>query len=156
MGYWILLTVLALLLVSLAVITYKKKCSIDYVSFEDSFVKSDLPIITLYNDCYALNFLIDTGSTFSCIDSNILKYLHYTNTNAIREVVSVNGVSNSPVIYMTINDTEDAADELFTVVDMDNSNSVNDSITIHGILGSTFCRKAGFIIDYSKLRVYSK
>lgn len=155
MGYKILFAILTLLIIILVIIIYKKRRSITIVSFKDSFEKSNLPIITLYNDCYALNFLIDTGSTFSCIDSNTLKYLHYSNTNAVREVVSVNGISESPVILMTINDSEDCADELFTVVDMSTSNSVNDGVKIHGILGSTFCRKAKFIIDYSELSIYS-
>lgn len=156
MGYLILLIVLILFLACLAIVVFKKKDSIDSVSFKDSFEKSNLPIITLYNDCYALNFLIDTGSTFSCIDTHTLKYLHYTNTNASREVVTVNGVNESPVILMTINDSTDCVEELFTVVDMGNSNSINDGITIHGILGSTFCKRANFVIDYNELKVYSK
>ena len=156
MGYLILLIALILFLVCLAIVVFKKKNSIDSVSFKDSFEKSNLPIITLYNDCYTLNFLIDTGSTFSCIDTNTLKYLNYINTNASREVVTVNGVNESPVILMTINDSTDCVEELFTVVDMGNSNSINDGITIHGILGSTFCKRANFVIDYNELKVYSK
>lgn len=149
---YILLITVSILLLLVAVYVYKRKNK-NTVSFSDSFNKTDLPIITLYNDCYALNFLVDTGSTFSCIDKTLLKYLHYCETNAIREVISINGVSNSPVILMNINDGEDCIKELFTVVDMTNSNSANDCITIHGILGAPFCRNAKWVIDFNKCEI---
>lgn len=157
MTYKVLFIIICILLLGIIAVVIGKKLlsNINSVSFEDSFKKANLPIITFYNDCFALNFLIDTGSTFSCIDSNILRNLHYKNTNAVREVVSVNGTCDSPVILMSINDSIDCVDELFTVVDMSGSNAVNDGIVIHGILGSTFCKKAGFIIDYKSLKVHS-
>ena len=102
------------------------------------------------------------------IDNEKLTYFHlfataiskvmYNKPLLNRFVINGRKYERNDVTLSFVAKTEftDNANELFTVVDMDNSNSVNDSITIHGILGSTFCRKAGFIIDYSKLRVYSK
>lgn len=134
---------------------FKNNHDYDKISFEESFNKAGLPIITLYNDCYPLNFLVDTGSDDNFIDTNILQYVHYIETDDQHEVICASGSTVSKGIIVRINDGEDTVEEKFYTIDISSVNTYKD-IKINGILGSRFCADAKFIIDFSDMTIYSK
>ena len=134
---------------------FKNSHDYDKISFEESFNKAGLPIITLYNDCYPLNFLVDTGSDDNFIDTNILQYVHYIETDDQHEVICASGSTTSRGIIVRINDGEDTVEEKFYTIDISSVNTYKD-IKINGILGSRFCADDKFIIDFSDMTIYSK
>lgn len=159
MLYKLLILLGVLLLVSFTWLMYKKyNKKVTCVSFEETFKKTGLPIITLYNDCCALNFLVDTGSDVNCINKDKLKYLHYTETNKSGNMVNSSGINKSDVIMMPINDKHDTAVVEFYVLDLSiqfNTIAIYDGVKIDGILGSKFCKDAGLIINYNDYKIYS-
>ena len=134
---------------------FKNSNDYDKISFEESFNKAGLPIITLYNDYYPLNFLVDTGSDDNFIDINILQYVHYIETDDQHEVICASGSTTSKGIIVRINDGEDTVEEKFYTIDISSVNTYKD-IKINGILGSKFCADAKFVIDFSNMTIYSK
>lgn len=134
---------------------FKNNHDYDKISFEESFNKAGLPIITLYNDCYPLNFLVDTGSDDNFIDTNILQYVHYIETDDQHEVICASGSTVSKGIIVRINDGEDTVEEKFYTIDISSVNTYKD-IKINGILGSRFCADAKFVIDFNDMTIYSK
>ena len=127
------------------------------VSFEETFNKTGLPIITLYNDAKELNFLLDTGSDCCVINSTELKYLHYTSSQETISTVDANGISRKRVVNIALNDGADLIYCTFVVMNLsaqfDEIHS-KDGVRIHGILGSKFCKEAGLVIDFENLKVY--
>ena len=146
---------LVVIVVSLIYGIFKNNNNYDKISFEESFNKAGLPIITLYNDCYPLNFLVDTGSDDNFIDTNILQYVHYIETDDQHEVICASGSTVSKGIIVRINDGEDTVEEKFYTIDISSVNTYKD-IKINGILGSRFCADAKFVIDFSDMKIYSK
>ena len=127
------------------------------LSFEDTFNRTGLPIISLCSDGRMMNFLLDTGSDCCVINSKELKYLHYTDSNKKVNTVDSSGISKRGMVNIRLDDGDASVVTEFVVLDLSaqfdeiyNSNKVR----IHGILGSKFCRTAGLIIDYDKLKVY--
>ena len=159
MFYKLLILLGVLLLMSFTWLMYKKyNKKVTWVSFEETFKKTGLPIITLYNDCCALNFLVDTGSDANCINKDKLKYLHYTETNKSGNMVNSSGVNKSNVIMMPINDKHGIAVVEFYILDLSiqfDTIAVYDGVKIDGILGSKFCKDAGLIINYNDYKIYS-
>lgn len=159
MFYKLLILLGILLLVGFTWLIYIR-CNkkVTWVSFEETFKKTGLPIITLYNDCYALNFLVDTGSDVNCINKDKLKYLHYTETNKSGNMVNSAGVEQTKVIKLPINDQCGVAYMEFYVLDLSkqfDTIAQHDGVQIDGILGSKFCKEAGLIINYNDCKIYS-
>lgn len=138
------------------IIINDKHTSNDSISFEETFNKSGLPIITLNNRDYPLNFLIDTGSDVCCINKDSLKYIHYTQTNKKAHFVTTTGPVESQSVVISLNDKEDDVNIEFNVLDFSaqfKEIEEKNGVHIDGILGSRFCGDAGLIIDFSKLIV---
>lgn len=155
MLYKLLILLGVLLLVSSTWLMYHRyKKAHNVISFKESLEKTNLPIIVLYNDVMALNFLIDTGSDDNCIDGNILDHLHYTETGMYNEVSSISGTVMSPIINLPINDGSSVVIERFNIVDLSATN-IDREIKINGILGSKFCKIAELVIDYKHCKIYS-
>lgn len=127
------------------------------ISFEETFNKTGLPVISLYNDSNQLNFLLDTGSDCCVINSKELKYLHYTDIRKKVNTVDSSGINQRNIIRMALDDGNNIVHCRFVVMDLSaqfNEIYNKDKVRIHGILGSKFCKAAGLIIDFNKLRVY--
>lgn len=127
------------------------------ISFEETFNKTGLPVISLFNDSTQLNFLLDTGSDCCVMNSKELKYLHYTNTKKSVSTVDSTGITKRKVIRMRLNDGMDTIWGTFTVLDLSPQFDEiynKDGVRIHGILGSKFCKNAGLVIDFNTLKVY--
>lgn len=130
------------------------------MSFKESMDLCDLPVVTFIHNNKRLNFLLDTGSSKSVIDSNALKDLAYEETNKVGEVFGVDGNKRDiRFIKFSISYKNVDYEEEFQVLDMSApfGNVKSDyGVTLHGILSSTFFQKYKYVLDFAELIAYSK
>lgn len=135
------------------------------ISFKETLALTNLPIITFEhnwgktgNYYMKLNFILDTGSTKSIIDSSILSSLKYKDTDSQFSIHGIEGksiVAESAVIKLKYDDA--IFEEEFQKIDMHKAfNSIKEGTgaTIHGILGNSFFEKYKYVIDFNKLVAY--
>ena len=132
-------------------------------SFEETMTDVGIPIVTLKNGEKEFNFLLDTGSDISHIDSNIKDSL--SDTEEIKgdnlAVTTANGSieGNSSWIRVPLNYKKQSFIEDFMPLDLHDSFEVlkeDTGIQLHGILGGTFLRKYRYVLDYDDLVAYTK
>lgn len=130
------------------------------ISFRQGFDLTELPVITLYQNDKKFNFLLDTGSNDSIIDSNVLDQIEYRETNYISELFGLGGKINKVSICnisLSYKDIEYNYDYL--IHDMSSPfNQIKQSsgVILHGILGSKFFNKFKYVLDFNELIAYSK
>lgn len=156
----IMIILIAVCLIALAVILYKRKPE-GIMSIKESIDLCELPVVTLYNNEKKFNFLLDTGSTDNHISSKALKHMSCTESDKSLNVYGFNGnVDHNKGYNIRLNykDKEfhieayesKALDTSFEMIKKENG------VTLHGILGSKFLTKYGYILDFYKLIVYAK
>ena len=132
----------------------------DVMSFKAGFDLTDLPVITLYQGDKKFNFLLDTGSTDSIIDSNILKEIDYKVKNAVSNLFGMEGQTKqvkSCEITLYFGNKGYTYDYLIN--DMSQAfEQIKDStgVNLHGIIGSKFFNKFRYVLDFAELIAYSK
>lgn len=112
----------------------------------------DTPILSVTQNDISLNFIIDTGSSISAIDSNILKKIKKKQTNKSCEVVGIEGMPLDADVY-EIDFNYNNIKYSHTFVCKDFSTAFNPlqaivHIPIHGLLGCDFFNTYGFAIDF--------
>lgn len=149
---WSLLIIVIAVLLAIKFIREKRA-----LSFEHTFNRTGLPIISLYNDAKQLNFLLDTGSDCCVINSKELKYLHYIDSKKKVSTVDTSGITKRNMIKLRLDDGNDTTVLDFVVLDLSAQFGEiyrKNKVRIHGILGSKFCKDAGLTIDFTKCKVY--
>ena len=132
----------------------------DVMSFKAGFDLTDMPVITLYQGDKKFNFLLDTGSTDSIIDSNILKEIDYKAKNAVSNLFGMEGQTKqvkSCEITLYFGNKGYTYDYLIN--DMSQAfGQIKDStgVNLHGIIGSKFFNKFKYVLDFAELIAYSK
>ena len=133
------------------------------LSFKDTVTDAGVPIVTLKNGEKEFNFLLDTGSDISHIDSTIVDSLsdieeiegnNLTITTANGSIESGNNWIRIPLNYKKQSFIED-----FMLLDLHDTFEVlreDTGIQLHGILGGTFLRKYRYVLDYNDLVAYTK
>ena len=131
------------------------------MSFKEALDLIELPIVTFYQGDKKLNFMLDSGSNFSIIDSNAVNNLklEHTKLNKVNSIIGINGETrNAGFINLKFSYKHINFDYDFQYLDL--SNVVNslkqDGITIHGILGNQFFVKYKYVLDFNDLIAYSK
>lgn len=130
------------------------------ISFKAGFDLTDMPVITLYQGDKKFNFLLDTGSTDSIIDSNILKEIDYKVNNAVSNLFGMEGQTKqvkSCEITLYFGNKGYTYDYLIN--DMSQAfGQIKDStgVNLHGIIGSSFFNRFKYVLDFDKLIAYSK
>jgi len=130
------------------------------ISFGQGFALTELPVVSLYQGNSVFNFLLDTGSNDSIIDSNVLNKIEHTLSdkqsnlygmegnlqvvNKCEITVSYQGV-DYPYEYL-ICDMKQAFDKIKS----------ESGVTLHGIIGSKFFNAYKYVLDFDKLVAYSK
>lgn len=156
----ILLAVVILAIIINGVEDYCKQKKRVNMSFKEAMDLVDLPVITFYNGGKKFNFLLDTGATFSVIDSNVLDNFSHKKLDDEGTLYGMEGnritVSYIRALleYKGMNYEED-----FQVVDMSaafNQVKAESGVTLSGILGSLFFRRYQYILDFESLIAYSK
>lgn len=130
------------------------------ISFKESMDLTELPIVTFYNKDTKLNFLLDTGSNDSHINSSILPSLEYENINRETSVIGFRGDSTeNKFCKMTVFYKNQKFEDEFSIADLDEAFDVvkrESGVQIHGILGSKFFEKYRYVLDFSELIAYIK
>lgn len=130
------------------------------ISFKEAMDLTELPVVTFYNGDKKLNFLLDTGSNVSHINSSIINLLDHTKTNQKTDTIGMEGnkVSND-ICKMTIYYKNQKFEEDFIISDLNDAFDIikqEDGVQIHGILGSKFFEKYKYILDFKELTAYIK
>ena len=152
-----LIIVIVLLIISITeqCILYDKQRHT--MKFNNTFNKTGSPILEFYSNSKKLNFLIDTGSDYSFIDSTILKDIIHKKAD-VTEETSVSGIGGEVPIegyfdvtfyYKNLEYTH-----LFQAFDFKESRNYA-GVTINGIIGNDFLSKYRYFIDFKNLSVYS-
>lgn len=154
-----------LLLVILVAITINaiednRKKNESKISFRESIDLTELPVVTFYNGDKKLNFLLDTGSNVSHINSSVIHLLDHTKTDQKTDTIGMEGnkVSND-ICKMTVYYRNQRFEEDFIISDLNNAFDIikqEDGVQIHGILGSKFFEKYRYVLDFSELIAYIK
>lgn len=129
------------------------------ISIKNPINMVGLPLMTFYNNGRSLNFLIDSGSSMSLIDKNIVcDYIHepLEEKNSIYGMDGIKSTCEKCKIYFT-NDENKEFEETFIIQDMSTAFGYlqkEDNTKIHGILGTTFFVKYKYVIDFRNFQVY--
>lgn len=135
------------------IIFYKpEKEDTHVISFKKNFMKSNTPIITFKHNNKNFNFILDTGSSVSAIDS---KYLHELNHTSLNENIKVVGIEGNPEeVQVCTTQLEYKKDIYNCQLISRNFNGAfgpierETNLTIHGIIGCDFMRKNNIKIDF--------
>ena len=157
----ILLAVGILAIIINGVETYCKQRKIVNMSFKEAMDLVELPVVTFYNGNKKLNFLLDTGSNISQINSSVLPLLDYKKIE--EENMNVIGIEGNKVdtefCEMSITYKDQKFVDRFCIHNLDDAFAIvkeESGVQIHGILGSLFFQKYKYILDYESLIAYSK
>lgn len=162
---FVLKIVFVLLLVGVAAIVahfvdlVRNKSSYDRMSFRETMDLTGLPIVTFRQGENKFNFVLDTGSFSSIIDSRVLDKLQYTELEGKSIGYGVDGVEhymNRVGIVLTYKDKDYS--DAFRVLDMSASFDAfkrDYGVTVHGLLSSAFFERYKYVLNYNELVAYS-
>ena len=130
------------------------------ISFKEAMDLVELPVVTFYNGDTKLNFLLDTGSNVSYINSSIIPLLVHEKTDKEMNTIGIEGnkVSNQ-FCKMSVTYKNRVFEEEFSIADLDEAFGVvkqESGVQIHGILGSKFFERYKYVLDFKELIAYIK
>ena len=130
------------------------------ISFKEAMDLVELPVVTFYNGDTKLNFLLDTGSNVSYINSSIIPLLVHEKTDKEMDTIGIEGnkVSNQ-FCKMSVTYKNQVFEEEFSIANLDEAFGVvkqESGVQIHGILGSKFFERYKYVIDFKELIAYIK
>ena len=130
------------------------------ISFKEAMDLVELPVVTFYNGDTKLNFLLDTGSNVSYINSSIIPLLVHEKTDKEMNTIGIEGnkVSNQ-FCKMSVTYKNQVFEEEFSIADLDEAFSIvkqESGVQIHGILGSKFFERYKYVLDFKELTAYIK
>lgn len=130
------------------------------ISFKEAMDLVELPVVTFYNGDTKLNFLLDTGSNVSYINSSIIPLLVHEKTDKEMNTIGIEGnkVSNQ-FCKMSVAYKNQVFEEEFSIADLDEAFGVvkqESGVQIHGILGSKFFERYKYVLDFKELIAYIK
>lgn len=136
----------------------------DIMSLKESLDLTGIPIVTFTQENVKYNFLLDTGSDISYINSKIVdnSAIKYEATDyKLSGFISAGGLSSSDIkiIDIPFEYKRTSFKESFAVLDLTESFAQikeENGVTLHGILGNTFFTKYGYILDFKELKFYTK
>ena len=136
----------------------------DIMSLKESLDLTGIPIVTFTQQNVKYNFLLDTGSDISYINSKIVdnSAIKYEATDyKVAGFISAGGLSSSDIkiIDIPFEYKRTSFKESFAVLDLTESFAQikeENGVTLHGILGNTFFTKYGYILDFKELKFYTK
>ena len=131
------------------------------MSFKEAMDLVELPVVTFYNGDKKLNFLLDTGSNISQINSSVLPLLdHKKVEEKDMDVTGIEGNKvNTEFCEMTITYKGQEFVGEFCIHDLNDAFAIvkeESGVQIHGILGSLFFQKYKYVFDFASLIAYTK
>jgi len=130
------------------------------ISFRAGFDLTQLPIVTLYQGDKVLNFLLDTGSNDSIIDSNVLKDIEHKMSDEKSSLYGLEGNAQEVgkcSITLSYQGMDYPYD--YIVCDMTGPFSkikAESGVILHGLIGSKFFNTYKYVLDFESLIAYSK
>lgn len=146
--------IILIFVVSCIYIKYEISKSIYVLPFLGSVKDLKFPIITF--DCQGkkLNFIIDTGSMDSIIDSEVCSTLEGRLLNKQSTIYGLNGMlSRAYYILIDLEYKGNKVENLFLTADIKETMKdfkESKGIEIHGLIGSKFLNMYQSVIDYKK------
>ncbi|WCF58393.1 aspartyl protease [Bacteroides phage PhiCrAssBcn14] len=130
------------------------------ISFRESMDLVELPIVTFMNNGRKLNFLLDTGASYSSINEAALEGLSYVDTGETGFGIGIEGTvkKDRGYIRMDVGYRSQSYEDDFQVVDLSQAFGMikqEYGINLHGILGSTFFQKYKYVLNFDELVAYS-
>lgn len=130
------------------------------ISFRESMDLVELPIVTFMNNGRKLNFLLDTGASYSSINEAALEGLSYVDTGETGFGIGIEGTvkEDRGYIRMDVGYRSQSYEDDFQVVDLSQAFGMikqECGINLHGILGSTFFQKYRYVLNFDELVAYS-
>ncbi|WCF57347.1 aspartyl protease [Bacteroides phage PhiCrAssBcn19] len=130
------------------------------ISFRESMDLVELPIVTFMNNGRKLNFLLDTGASYSSINEAALEGLSYVDTGETGFGIGIEGTvkEDRGYIRMDVGYRSQSYEDDFQVVDLSQAFGMikqECGINLHGILGSTFFQKYKYVLNFDELVAYS-
>ncbi|WCF57063.1 aspartyl protease [Bacteroides phage PhiCrAssBcn13] len=130
------------------------------ISFRESMDLVELPIVTFMNNGRKLNFLLDTGASYSSINEAALEGLSYIDTGETGFGIGIEGTvkEDRGYIRMDVGYRSQSYEDDFQVVDLSQAFGMikqECGINLHGILGSTFFQKYRYVLNFDELVAYS-
>ena len=130
------------------------------ISFKESMDLTELPVATFNCNRKKLNFLLDTGSNLSYINSSVLPLLDHEIIDGESSVIGFEGNEVSTgSCRIAVTYKRKRFEEEFNIADLDTAFKVikqESGVQLHGILGSRFFEKYKYIIDFKNLIAYMK
>lgn len=134
--------------------------SVITIPFEDSMNSVGVPIATFVHNGKELNFLLDTGGDYSYIDQSIISELKAKKRSkkSISVVTGSGSMSTSGKITIEMSYDGNSLEEEFIISDIREGleSAFGNVMKVHGVLGSSFFNKYGYVIDFSRLKVSYK
>lgn len=132
----------------------------EIISFKPGFQLTELPIITLFQGDNNFNFLLDTGSNDSIIDSNVLSRIEHEMLNVESNLYGMEGNCQTVKrcnISLSYGESEFPYEYLIcNMKEAFGRIKAESGVTLHGIIGSKFFNKYKYILDFESLVAYSK
>jgi predicted aspartyl protease len=130
------------------------------ISFKESMDLLELPVVTFYCGDKKLNFLLDTGSNTSYINSCLLEELPHTKLDSTKQVTTAGGIiGDNSMCTMEFYYNKKKYLDTFVALDLNEAfNDIKESngVQLHGLLGSLFFEKYKYILDFKELKAYAK
>ena len=155
----VVILILAIVFITNTINDVRKRNS-SKISFKEAMDLVELPVVTFYNGDTKLNFLLDTGSNVSYINSSIIPLLVHEKTDKEMNTIGIEGnkVSNQ-FCKMSVTYKNQVFEEEFSIADLDEAFGVvkqESGVQIHGILGSKFFERYKYVLDFKELTAYIK
>lgn len=130
------------------------------ISFRAGYDLTQLPIVTLYQGKNVLNFLLDTGSNDSIIDSNVLKDIEHTMSDEKSSLYGLEGNAQE-VGKCSITLSYQGLDYPYEYIVCDMTGpftkiKAESGVILHGLIGSKFFNTYKYVLDFESLIAYSK
>lgn len=133
----------------------------DSISLKESMDLCNMPVVTFMNNGNKFNFILDTGATESHVSVSTMSNMIGTDSGRQVHVQGFTGAAEancSKIVDLIYKDRVFTA-ELFISPALDNAFAEikqNLGVQLHGIIGSTFLREHGYVLDFYDLIAYSK
>lgn len=130
------------------------------MSFREAMDLAELPIVTFQNGDQKLNFLLDTGSNLSVINSSILPLVKYTKIEKSSDIIGIEGnKKKTEFCKMDVTYKDHVFENEFCIQNLSSAFSVikeESGVQLHGILGNLFFQKYKYVLDFASLVAYTK
>lgn len=130
------------------------------ISFMEALNLTGLPVVSFKCGDKILNFLLDTGSTDSVIDKNVLDKIKYKKEEGSTLYFGIESSDiKSNICTIELSYKDQLFTDSFAIADLKKTFDKLKGLTgvqLNGLIGSSFFNKYRYVIDFDQLIAYSK